>query len=156
VAAGVLEGANFILMGDLLATDPIGFRVKGHLDWHPAGQPAYVVDGSARGDLNILNVVAREQSPFRTDVSGQLRDLANHFHWVASVQVLQFELRSFEGVGLGFDFLERLIHTCNDFVKGGQVVGANLAQSSAKVPDGSANSVDEICVSHSDSEKSAL
>ena len=91
-AAGVLEGANFIVMGDLLATDPLGFRVKGHLDWHPAGQPAYVVDGSARGDLNILNVVAREQSPFRTDVSGQLRDLANHFHWVASVQVLQFEL----------------------------------------------------------------
>jgi len=91
-AAGVLEGANFILMGDLLATDPIGFRVKGHLDWHPAGQPAYVVNGSARGDLNILNVVARVHSPWRTDVSGQLRDLANHFHWVASVQVLQFEL----------------------------------------------------------------
>ena len=91
-AEGLLEGAHFILMGDLLATDPLGFRVKGHLDWHPPGQPAYVVGGSARGDLNILNVVARTQSPFRTDVTGQLRDLANHFHWVASAQVLQFEL----------------------------------------------------------------
>jgi hypothetical protein len=58
-AEGLLEGAHFILMGDLLATDPLGFRVKGHLDWHPPGQPAYVVGGSARGDLNILNVVAQ-------------------------------------------------------------------------------------------------
>ena len=91
-AEGLLEGAHFILMGDLLATDPLGFRVKGHLDWHPPGQPAYVVDGSARGDLDILNVVARTQSPFRADVTGQLLDLANHFHWVASAQVLQFEL----------------------------------------------------------------
>jgi translocation and assembly module TamB len=78
--------------GSLRALDPLGLEFKGHLDWHPQGQPPYVLDGSARGDLNTLNVVAHTQSPFRVDASGQLRDLTSHFNWVASAQVRQFEL----------------------------------------------------------------
>jgi translocation and assembly module TamB len=78
--------------GSLRALDPLGIEFRGHLDWQPEGQPPYVLDGSARGDLNTLNVVAHTQSPFRADLSGQLRDLTSHFNWVASAQVRQFEL----------------------------------------------------------------
>jgi translocation and assembly module TamB len=91
-AQGVLGGAHVSAIGELLALDPLGMQVKGHLDWQPSGQPAYVLDGSAHGDLNALNVVAHTASPFRADISGQLRDLTNHLHWVASATVRQFDL----------------------------------------------------------------
>ncbi|HTT43101.1 MAG TPA: translocation/assembly module TamB domain-containing protein [Steroidobacteraceae bacterium] len=87
-----LAQAHVTGAGSLRALDPLGLEFKGHLDWHPEGQPAYVLDGSARGDLNTLNLVAHTHSPFRVDLSGQLRDLTSHFNWVASAQVRQFEL----------------------------------------------------------------
>jgi translocation and assembly module TamB len=91
-AEGVLEGAHVSGIGELLAADPLGFNVKGHLDWVPPGQPAYVLNGAAHGDLNRLQVNARIESPFRSDVNGQLLDLTNHFHWVANAVVHRFEL----------------------------------------------------------------
>ncbi len=97
-ASGVWAGAHLSALGELLATDPLGLRVQGHLDWHPAGQPPYVLDGSAQGDLNALHVNARTASPLRADVTGSLLDLTNHLHWVASTQLHELDLASF-GVG---------------------------------------------------------
>ena len=91
---GQLEGARVGLSGVLLATDPFGMAVQYHLDWHPAGQPAWTADGSALGDLNALNIVARTASPFRADLSGQLLDLTNHFHWAGDAVLNDFSLEA--------------------------------------------------------------
>src|SRR5579862_9379588 len=72
-AEGLLGGELRIdAIGDLLAADPIGLQVKGRAQWSPAGQPVWMLAGSARGDLNVLQVVAHTENPFRADVSGQL------------------------------------------------------------------------------------
>jgi translocation and assembly module TamB len=91
-ASGVLEGARVSALGELLATDPLGIEAKGHIDWSPAGQPNWTLDGTARGDLNSLSVVARVVSPFRADVQGLLLDLTNHWHWTANAVVQDFNL----------------------------------------------------------------
>ncbi len=89
---GQLEGARVGLNGVLRATDPFGMAVQYHLDWHPAGQPAWTADGNALGDLNALNIVARTASPFRADLTGQLLDLTNHFHWAGDAVLQDFAL----------------------------------------------------------------
>ena len=93
-ADGLLEGAHVSANGELLAHEPLGLQAKGHLDWHPPGQPAYVLDGTARGDLDRLSIVARTESPFRADVTGQLLDLTGHLHWLASIFMHQFSLQA--------------------------------------------------------------
>jgi translocation and assembly module TamB len=94
-AEGLLGGeARVSAIGDLIAADPMGLEVKGHILWNPAGQPAWTVAGSARGDLNILHVVAHTDSPFRADVSGQALDLTNQWHWVGDAVVRDFNLRA--------------------------------------------------------------
>jgi len=93
-ATGLMQGAHVSATGQLSAQDPLGLQGKVHLDWHPAGQPAYVLDGTARGDLNRLSVVARTESPFRADVTGQLLDMTGHLHWLASIFVHQLDLKA--------------------------------------------------------------
>jgi len=94
-AEGLLGGeARVSAIGDLIAADPVGLEVKGRILWSPAGQPAWTVAGSARGDLNILHVVAHTDSPFRADVSGQALDLTNQWHWVGDAVVRDFNLRA--------------------------------------------------------------
>ncbi len=88
----LLEGAKVGLSGVLRATDPFGMAVQYHLDWHPAGQPAWTADGNALGDLNALNIVAHTASPFRAEVTGQLLDLANRFHWAGDAVLQDFDL----------------------------------------------------------------
>jgi translocation and assembly module TamB len=95
-ANGVLAGAHVSASGELRAADPLGMEVKGHLDWNPPeGQPNWTLAGSARGDLNALNLVAHVVSPFRADVSGQGLDLTNHWHFVAAATVQDFDLHAF-------------------------------------------------------------
>ena len=91
-ADGLLDGMRVSALGELQAKDPLGIVAKGHLDWHPQGQPAYVFDATARGDLSRLSIVARTASPFRADVTGQLIDLTGHLHYVASIFLHQFGL----------------------------------------------------------------
>ncbi len=89
---GQLQGARVGLSGVLRATDPFGMAVQYHLDWHPAGQPAWTADGNALGDLNALNIVARTASPFRAELTGQLLELTNHFHWAGDAVLQDFDL----------------------------------------------------------------
>src|SRR5262249_9900067 len=93
-AEAVLGGAHVSAIGKLFATDPLSMQVKGHVDWQPQGQPQWTLDGSARGDLNILNVVAHTFAPFRADVSGQLLDLTSAWHWVGDATVKDFDLKA--------------------------------------------------------------
>src|SRR5256885_16910375 len=81
-------------IGELRATDPLGMEVKGSVRWSPAGQPAWLVAGSARGDLNLLSIVAHIENPFRADVTGLLHDLTSQWHWAAAAVVRDFDLRA--------------------------------------------------------------
>jgi translocation and assembly module TamB len=93
---GRLEDAYVNALGTLRATDPLGMEVKAHLDWTPAGQPPWTVAGSARGDLDALNIVAHVTSPFRADLTGQALALTSHWHWVADAAVQSFDLRAWD------------------------------------------------------------
>jgi translocation and assembly module TamB len=91
-ADGMLEDAHVSAIGELRAEDPLAMDVKGRIEWHPPGQPAYTVSGTGRGDLNVLNIVARSVSPFTADFSGQMLDMTDHWHWVGDAIVRQFDL----------------------------------------------------------------
>jgi translocation and assembly module TamB len=91
-ADGMLEDAHVSAIGDLRAADPLGMEVQGRIDWHPRGQPGYTLSGTGRGDLNVLKIVAHSVSPFTADVSGQMLDLTNRWHWVGDAVVRQFDL----------------------------------------------------------------
>jgi len=68
-ADGRVQDAHLSAIGELRAHDPLGLDVQVHLDWAPAGQPTWTVDGSARGDLNLLSITARaaDHHPFAKD-----------------------------------------------------------------------------------------
>jgi translocation and assembly module TamB len=87
-----LSGARVGVSGVLRATDPFGMGVQYHLDWHPEGQPGWTLDGNALGDLNALNIVAHAASPFRAEITGQLLDLTDHFHWAGDAVLQDFDL----------------------------------------------------------------
>jgi translocation and assembly module TamB len=96
-AQGVLDNAVRVDgIGELLAADPIGLEVKGRLEWHPSGQPPWTVSGSARGDLNLLSVVAHTESPFRADATGLMFDLTNRWRWTCDAVVRNFDLRAWD------------------------------------------------------------
>ncbi len=42
----------------------------------------------------MLHVVAHTENPFRADVSGQLLDLTNQWHWVGDALVRNFDLEA--------------------------------------------------------------
>ena len=90
-----LGSARVSATGDLLATDPLGMEVRGHLNWTPAGQSPWTLAGTARGDLDALNLVAHVVSPFRADVSGQALTLTTHWQLVGDVALQDFNLAAF-------------------------------------------------------------
>jgi translocation and assembly module TamB len=93
-AQGNLFDARFNAIGELLSRDPLGIEGQGHLDWAPAGQPAWSVDGSAKGDLNVLKISAHALSPLRADFTGAALDLTNHWHIAGDATVQNFDLRA--------------------------------------------------------------
>ena len=93
-AQGELDGARMSASGELRSHDPLGIEGQGHIDWAPAGQPAWRVDGSARGDLNALTISAHSLSPFRADFAGAALDLTSHWHIEGNARVESFDLRA--------------------------------------------------------------
>ena len=87
-------------IGELRATDPLGIEAKGRVDCTLSGQPNWTVAGSARGDLDVLNIVAHAVSPLRADVTGQMLDLTNRFHWVGDAVIRDLDLRVWGGTGV--------------------------------------------------------
>jgi translocation and assembly module TamB len=93
-AQALLQGAQIGASGELRAADPFAMEVQTHIDWTPAGQPTWTVDGSADGDLDALNIVAHTVSPFRADINGQFLDLTRRWHWAADAVVQDFDLHA--------------------------------------------------------------
>ncbi|HEV2229936.1 MAG TPA: translocation/assembly module TamB domain-containing protein [Steroidobacteraceae bacterium] len=93
-AQGNLGDARVDAIGELLARDPLGIEAEGQIAWAPAGQPAWSVAGSARGDLNALRLSAHALSPFRADFTGQALDLTRRWHIVGDANVGNFDLRA--------------------------------------------------------------
>ncbi|MBV9345310.1 MAG: translocation/assembly module TamB domain-containing protein [Gammaproteobacteria bacterium] len=91
-AEGTWDTAQLRGIGTLIAADPLGMEVEGHIDWRLPGQPAWIVDGSARGNLNRLEVRGEALSPLSAAVSGELLDLTEHFHWAARATLQDFTL----------------------------------------------------------------
>src|ERR1700741_3601403 len=94
-ASALLGGAHVSASGELHAADPLVLEVKGRVDWKPTGQPNWTMSGSARGDLNALNLVVHVASPFRADVSGQGLDLTSRWHFVGDAVVQEFDVSAF-------------------------------------------------------------
>ncbi len=93
-AQGNLGPARVEAIGVLTARDPLGIEAEGHIAWTPHGQPAWSVAGTARGDLNALNLSAHALSPFRADFTGQALDLTHHWHIAGEANVENFDLRA--------------------------------------------------------------
>ena len=91
---GLLGGARVSATGELRATDPLGMEVNAHLDWIPAGQPHWIVAGTAHGDLSALNIIAQAESPFRARFIGRGLDLTDRWHWLGEALVQDFDLRA--------------------------------------------------------------
>jgi translocation and assembly module TamB len=91
-AEGRLQDAHVHVAGELRAADPIRLDAEGRLDWTPAGQPNWMVSGTARGDLNALHILAQAEHPFRARFAGEALDLTAHWHWAGSAVVQNFDL----------------------------------------------------------------
>jgi len=113
-AQGNFGDARVDAIGELRARDPLGIEGEGHIAWAPAGQPAWSVAGSARGDLNALALKAHALSPFRADFSGQALDLTHHWHIVGDANVENFDLRAWGISGPLGVMKARLAVTWND------------------------------------------
>jgi len=93
-AQGNLGDARVDAIGELHARDPLGIEGQGHIEWTPAGQPGWRVDGSAHGDLNALELSGHFLSPFRADVTGRALDLTHQWHMMGDANVENFDLRA--------------------------------------------------------------
>jgi len=113
-AQGNLGDARVDAIGELRARDPLGIEAEGHIAWAPAGQPAWSVAGSARGDLNALNLSAHALSPFRADFTGQALELTRHWHIAGDANVENFDLRAWGISGPLGVMKARLAITWND------------------------------------------
>ena len=113
-AQGNFGDARVDAIGELRARDPLGIEGEGHIAWAPAGRPAWSVEGSAKGDLNALNLKAHALSPFRADFTGQALDLTHHWHIVGDANVEDFDLRAWGISGPLGIMKARLAVTWND------------------------------------------
>jgi translocation and assembly module TamB len=93
-AQGRLFDADVNAIGELRSRDPLGIEGQGHLDWAPAGQPPWSVDGTAKGDLKALMITAHALSPFRADFTGAALDLTDRWHIQGNAAVQNFDLRA--------------------------------------------------------------
>jgi len=91
-AEGRLGETQVSGIGLLRAHDPLGIEANGRLEWSPPGEPRWRVSGTARGDLDDLNVVAQATSPFRAEFTGKALDLTSHWHLVGQTLIEDFDL----------------------------------------------------------------
>jgi translocation and assembly module TamB len=97
-AQATFPEAHVSASGELRAADPLGMQFSARLEWTPAGQPSWTLDGSAHGDLNALDILAHATTPFRAEFNGRALTLTEHWHLVGEALVQDFDLHAF-GVG---------------------------------------------------------
>jgi translocation and assembly module TamB len=83
---------GFAAIGELRAADPLRIDAEGRIVWTPQGQPQWVLDTTAHGDLDSLAVSAHVTAPFTADFTGRALDLTNAWHLQGETHVQQFDL----------------------------------------------------------------
>jgi translocation and assembly module TamB len=83
--------------GELRAHDPLAVDVAARIGWVPGDQPAWSLSGTAKGDLNLLDVTAHTVTPFRSDITGQALDLVSQAHWRANAIVHDLDVAAWGG-----------------------------------------------------------
>lgn len=83
--------------GVLQAYDPLRMDLHAKINWNPGDQPAWMVDSSASGDLNLLNLTAHTIAPFRSDFTGQAVSLTNQYHWHGYARVHDLDVTAWGG-----------------------------------------------------------
>lgn len=83
--------------GQMEAYDPLRLDLQTKIDWTPEDQPAWSVNSTFKGDLNVLGVAARTNAPFRSDFSGQALSLTNQWHWQGNALVHDFDVTAWGG-----------------------------------------------------------
>jgi translocation and assembly module TamB len=85
---------HFDATGTLHASDPLRLSADGRITWQPHGQPAWRIDAHAAGDLDTLPISGNFLAPFRSELSGEMLDLAHGWHWRGEATVQDFDLRA--------------------------------------------------------------
>jgi translocation and assembly module TamB len=83
--------------GQMLAEDPLRFDMQTKLIWRPLDQPAWSVDATSKGDLNILGVTAHTLAPFRAEFTGQALNLTGQWHWQGNASVHDLDVTAWGG-----------------------------------------------------------
>jgi translocation and assembly module TamB len=80
-------------IGTLHAANPLKLDIDGRIHFTPRTQPAWLFAGTARGDLNSLEIVGRTILPFRSDFSGRALSLTNSkWRWLGNATVHDLDL----------------------------------------------------------------
>jgi translocation and assembly module TamB len=99
-AEGQLGETHISGIGLLRATDPFGMDVNARFKWTPEGQPAWLGDIAAKGNLATLALTIHTIAPFRGDFSGRALDLTNHWHWLGDAVAHDLDIRVWGGSGV--------------------------------------------------------
>jgi translocation and assembly module TamB len=102
IVYGVLQARA---IGELRAKDPIELQGEATVRMIIEGQPAWRADAGFEGNLDKLPVTGTLQEPFRADMTGELLELSDNFHWAGQAQVRNFDLRAF-GAGGALGIIE--------------------------------------------------
>ncbi|MBV8806547.1 MAG: hypothetical protein JO042_15930, partial [Sinobacteraceae bacterium] len=94
---GQIGNARIDGSGTMQAYDPLRLDMQTKIHWTPPAQPAWSLDVTGVGDLNILNVTAHTVAPFRSDFSGQALGLASQLFWRGNAIVHDFDVTAWGG-----------------------------------------------------------
>lgn len=84
---------------ELRAADPLQLTADAHIRMNWPGQPLWMLDTSAQGDLAALHLNARLTAPFRADFAGQARQLTGDWNWSGNATIHDFDLHAWGGGG---------------------------------------------------------
>ncbi len=91
---GQLGETHLSGIGLLRATDPFGMDVDiTRFKWTPEGQPAWMGNIVAKGDLATLALTIHTTAPFRGDFTGDALDLTNRWHWAGDAVAHDLDIR---------------------------------------------------------------
>ncbi|HEY3785682.1 MAG TPA: translocation/assembly module TamB domain-containing protein [Steroidobacteraceae bacterium] len=85
--------------GELRAADPLQIEAEARITWVPVNQPAWSVDATAKGDLNLLGLTAHTITPFRSDFTGEALELTGHWQWLGHAIVHDFDVTAWGASG---------------------------------------------------------
>jgi len=90
-----LGAVRVIAHGTLRARDPLQLDAEARIGIHAAHQPTWIIDTTAKGDLDELPLTVRFSQPLRAVVVGRAANLTgSRWHWQGDAQVEDFDLRA--------------------------------------------------------------